>query len=77
MDNMYAELSDTLKLIEKVVNLKYHVIVETELGKVLQLDSKLLSDWCEENCAGRWISSVYIFSFELESDAMAFKLRWA
>ena len=77
MDNMYAELSDTLKLIEKVVNLKYHVIVETELDKVLQLDSKLLSDWCEENCEGRWISSVYIFSFELESDAMAFKLRWS
>ena len=76
MTSIYDELSDTLKLIEEIVNLKYHVIVETELEKILQLDSESLSNWCKENCTEKWISNVYIFSFELESEAMAFKLTW-
>ena len=33
--------------------------------------------WCKENCAGRWNAHNPIWwEFELESDAMAFKLRW-
>lgn len=76
MASIYDELADTLKLIEEIVHLKYHVIVETDLEKVLQLDTKSLSNWCKENCTGKWTSNVYIFSFELESDAMAFKLVW-
>ncbi len=36
-------------------------------------------DWIEENCEGKYTNngSKYDWFFELESDAFAFKLRWA
>lgn len=35
--------------------------------------------WCEENCKGLVYANRFsgTFKFELEEDAMAFKLRWA
>ena len=37
----------------------------------------MLEKWCEENCEGKYVvhNECYVL-FELESDAMAFKLRW-
>ena len=34
--------------------------------------------WCEDNCRGRWwiSDSVVYGSFELEDDAMLFKMVW-
>ncbi len=36
-----------------------------------------IRNWCQENCYGEW-SYLYetVWEFELESDAVAFKLRW-
>ena len=36
-------------------------------------------EWIEENCVGKYTSngSNHDWFFELESDALAFKLRWA
>ena len=39
--------------------------------------SSIVTKWCEENCQGRWNPQDPIWwEFELEEDAMAFKLRW-
>jgi hypothetical protein len=40
----------------------------------------LMKKWCEDNCQGRYnfnhVHALY-FQFELERDAMLFKLRWS
>ena len=35
------------------------------------------NDWCKENCDGKWVvhNECWIL-FELDTDTMAFKLRW-
>ena len=37
-----------------------------------------MADWCKENCHGNYMGGDYYFGwyFELEEDAVAFKLRW-
>ena len=40
---------------------------------------KAIYGWCNENCVGKWDSDPrehLTLYFELESDAVAFKLRW-
>ena len=37
-----------------------------------------MATWCQENCEGLWFgtdTTIY-WTFELELDAFAFKLRW-
>ena len=39
----------------------------------------IMADWCYENCKGKWSGTDNIqilWCFELEIDALAFKLRW-
>jgi hypothetical protein len=38
-----------------------------------------LNIWCEQNCAGYWISSFGLaeFAFENPVDATFFKMKWA
>ncbi len=39
--------------------------------------SPRVTEWCKENCMGKWEPSNPVWwEFELETDAMAFKLRW-
>ncbi len=35
-----------------------------------------MGHWVDENCTGMWTHSHMTYIFELEEDAMAFKLRW-
>ena len=37
-----------------------------------------MADWCDENCDGLWFGTDtnMFWTFELEFDAVAFKLRW-
>lgn len=59
--------------------------VKIDFGLIndLQWRSKLRHrrKWCEENCGGyythRLISLYCFWEFEIETDAMAFKLRWS
>ena len=59
--------------------LSYHFFnEEIEYGEWGSADIRI---WCIENCEGIWLEQpdvMYygVFSFELETDAVAFKLRW-
>ena len=35
-----------------------------------------ICQWCRENIKGDWKYYIAHFAFELEEDAVAFKLRW-
>lgn len=38
-----------------------------------------MAEWCNENCSGNWFGTDQInqpWYFELETDVLAFKLRW-
>jgi len=37
-----------------------------------------MATWCQENCEGLWFGTdtMIHWTFELELDAVAFKLRW-
>ena len=74
------ELRELMEIIENI-KLKYHVFVETDLNKFGSLINQGIIEetksWCKNNCWGRWDENGLIFTFELESDAVAFKLRWA
>ena len=59
--------------------------LRSKLGKRIYLpinmqdhERERLWAWCEDNCRGRWwISQRVIYgSFELEDDAMLFKMVW-
>ena len=52
---------------EAMVNEKYHS--KSGFDK--------LGKWIDKNCTGLWTHSTIIYRFELEEDAMAFKLRWS
>jgi len=77
-------LQDLMETIEEIMifsKLKYHVFVETDLNKFSNLINegiiKETNSWCEDNCCGKWHGNGFIFMFELENDAVAFKLRWS
>ncbi len=38
----------------------------------------IMANWCSENCRGKWFGTDWnrIWYFDLEEDAVAFKLRW-
>lgn len=76
------DIQDLLKDIDEMTfsKLKYSVFVETDLDKFGQLINEGIIEktksWCKENCWAKWEGHGFIFMFELESDAVAFKLRW-
>ena len=38
---------------------------------------RIIDNWCDQNCKGKWSwLEATMWGFELEEDAMAFKLRW-
>ena len=54
----------------------------TSSGNLISVYHEMMQ-WCEENCSGEFDGSDYSlatrlgkFTFELETDAMAFKLKW-
>ena len=61
----------------------YKVKIDTETFKknyrVYNQDLyESIDSWCYQNCQGDWQwHETTMWRFELESDAMAFKLRWA
>ena len=59
-----------------MVELKWWGKFET----LIQNDGEFIeaTEWCEENCEGLICGNWYngLFEFELETDAMAFVLRW-
>ena len=36
----------------------------------------IIEKWCKQNCEGDFTGYISCWSFELESDAVQFKLRW-
>lgn len=42
---------------------------------------KDMKSWCGKNCRGQWEYTIYydvlLWTFKIEEDAVAFKLRWA
>jgi len=53
----------------------------TEYDRTYNDDSlEAMSQWCEKNCFGKWtynnFHDIFIWDFELEEEAVAFKLRW-
>ncbi len=61
---------------------KYNISKTLTGGNIFK-DYEEKCDWCKENLKGRWEKQAFFlssmtasFNFELEEDAMAFKLRW-
>lgn len=50
--------------------------IQTPHNDFCSFTFNILYDWCDKNCKGYFQQDNYMFLFELESDAMAFKLRW-
>ena len=47
-------------------------------GRILRTDSRdIIWTWCEEHCKGEFWVGMGWGSFELESDAVMFLLRWS
>ena len=57
-------------LLEKAFPFKV-IANERYYGKYVKLGK-----WVDTNCTGMWTHSNTIYIFELEEDAVAFKLRW-
>ena len=56
-----------------------HVRVDGIIQRIDDDSHWKFRNWIEENCVGGYTNngSKYDWFFELESDALAFKLRWA
>lgn len=47
-------------------------------GPILRDESReMLFKWCEENCQGSYWIGMGFGQFELDEDALLFKLRWS
>lgn len=82
---MTAEFDHLMKLMKRnnlahyarmIENTKCRILVEFDISRPSSMDEEY-NEWCKENCTGDYyVYNEYCVFFELEEEAVAFKLRW-
>lgn len=58
--------------------IRIQIVDPLDGGRILRNDSRdMLFDWCLGNCRGGYWVGMGFGLFELEDDALLFRLRWA
>jgi hypothetical protein len=62
-----------LNIFKKLILNKYS---DTHIFKYMIRDNNVPTEWLEENLEGKYGKILFYYLFELESDAIMFKLTW-
>lgn len=70
-------MDDVDKLLIEDVGIMVWLNDPVDGGRILRDESRdMLFDWCSSQCRGRYWIGMGFGRFELEEDALLFRLRW-